>query len=121
MRFVADMHIAPRTATFLRTLGHDVVRVDELLLPTATDDTIVAAATRDGRCILTQDLDFSAIVALSGRTVPSVISLRLSSSRVERVNAVLQEVLPGVEKDLLDGAIVTVQDGRVRVRRLPVE
>lgn len=121
MRALADMHIAPRTVTFLRSLGHDVVRVDELLVPTATDEAIVAAAAREGRCVLTQDLDFSAIVALSGRTVPSVVSLRLSSSRVERVNAVLQEVLPGMEKDLLDGAIVTVQDGRVRVRRLPVE
>ena len=60
-------------------------------------------------------------MALSGRTVPSVISLRLSSSRIERVNAVLQEVLPGVEKDLLDGAIVIIQDRRVRRRRLALE
>ena len=45
----------------------------------------------------------------------------LSSSRVERVNAVLQEVLPELEMDLLAGAIVTIQDGRVRVRRLPIE
>ncbi len=121
MRLLADMHIAPRTVRFLRSLGHDVVRVDELLQSTATDVAIVASATREGRSILTQDLDFSAVVALSGRTTPSVISLRLSSSRVERVNAVLQEVLPGVEQDLLHGAIVTVQDGRVRIRRLPVE
>ena len=121
MRFLADMHIAPRTVTFLQPLGHDVGRVDELLVPTATDEDVVAAAARDGRCVLTQDLDFSAIVALSGRAVPSVISLRLSSSRVDRVNAVLQEILPAVEKDLVAGAIVTVQDGRVRVRRLPVE
>ena len=118
MRLLADMHIAPRTVRFLRSLGHDVVRVDELLQSTATDVAIVAAATREGRSILTQDLDFSAVVALSGRTAPSVISLRLSSSRVERVNAVLQEVLPGVEQDLLHGAIVTVQDGRVRIRHL---
>jgi len=94
MRLLADMHIAPRTVRFLRSLGHDVVRVDELLQSTATDVAIVAAATREGRSIL----------ALSGRTAPSVISLRLSSSRVERVNAVLQEVLPGVEQDLLHGA-----------------
>jgi predicted nuclease of predicted toxin-antitoxin system len=120
MRLLADMHVAPRTVTFLRSLGHDVVRVDEMLLPTATDESIVAAATRDGRAILTQDLDFAASVALSGRTVPSVISRRLSSSRIERVNAVLQEVLPAVEKDVLEGAIVTVQDGRLRLRRLPV-
>jgi predicted nuclease of predicted toxin-antitoxin system len=111
----------PTTVRFLRSLGHDVLRVDDLLAPTATDEAVVAAASRDGRYILTQDLDFSAIVALSGRTVPSVISLRLSSSRVERVNSVLQEVLSVVEPDLLQGAIVAVEDGRIRVRRLPIE
>ena len=83
------MHIAPRTVRFLRSLGHDVKRVDELLLPSAAGAAIVAAATRDERHILTRDLDFSA------------------------------EVLPGLEKDLREGAIVTVQDGWVRVRRLP--
>lgn len=121
MRLLADMHIAPRTVTFLRSLGHDVVRVDALLSPTATDEDVANTAAREARCILTQDLDFSAIVALSGRVAPSVICLRLSSSRVERVNTLLRDVLPSVEKDLLGGAIVTVQDSRVRVRRLPVE
>lgn len=121
MRLLADMHIAPRTVRFLGSLGHDVVRVDELLASTADDETVVEAAVREGRCVLTQDLDFSAIVALSGRTAPSVISLRLSSSRVERVNSVLQAVLPELESAVITGAIVTVQDSRVRVRALPVE
>ena len=120
MRLLADLHIAPRTVAFLRSLGHDVRRVNELLPPTAADEAIVAAAIREARSILTQDLDFSAIVALSGKPVPSVISLRLSSSRVERVNAVLEEVLPGLERDVREGALVTVEDGRVRHRRLPL-
>lgn len=108
----ADMHIAPRTVRFFRSLGLGVIRV-ELLLPSCANEAIVTAATRDEHYILTRDLGFSASVALSGGIVPSVISLRLSSSRVERVNAVLQEVLPGSEKDR--------QDGRVRVRRLPAQ
>jgi predicted nuclease of predicted toxin-antitoxin system len=120
MRLLAGMHIAPRTVAWLRSLDHDVRRVSELLPATASDATIVTAAIREERSILTQDLDFSALVALSGRTVPSVISLRLSSSRVERVNAALAAVLPGLEQDLRDGALVTVEDGRVRRRRLPL-
>lgn len=117
MRLLADMHIAPRTVRFLRALGHDVLRVDELLPSTAPDAAVVAAAIVERRHVLTQDLE---IVALSGRVVPSVISLRLSSSRIEQVNSMLEDVLPDVERDLDDGAIVTVQDGRVRRRRLPV-
>jgi len=57
---------------------------------------------------------------LSGNKAPSVISLRLSSSRIEYVNDVLQKVLPALEQDVLDGAIVSVEDSRVRRRRLPI-
>jgi len=120
MRLLADVHISPRTVAFLAALGHDVVRVTERLTPTASDLEIVAAAVRDERVVLTQDLDFSAIVALSGERRPSVVSLRLTSSRVEHVNAVLARVLPDVEPELELGALVTVEDERVRTRRLPV-
>jgi len=120
VRLLADLNIAPRTVAFLRSLGHDVVRVDQALPPGADDSSIVASARQGGRVILTQDLDFSAIVALSGQSAPSVISLRLASSRVEKVNALLQVVLPGLEPDVRAGAIITVDEHRVRRRALPI-
>jgi predicted nuclease of predicted toxin-antitoxin system len=46
MRLLADLHISPRTVEFLRSLGHDVVRVDEIVPSTAADEVIVAV-TRD--------------------------------------------------------------------------
>lgn len=82
MRILADVHISPRTVEFLRSLGHNTVRVSDALTPTAADVDIVAEADRDQRIVLTQDLDFSAIVALCGHAAPSVISLRLTSSRI---------------------------------------
>jgi predicted nuclease of predicted toxin-antitoxin system len=120
VRIVADMHVSMRTVEALRQLGHDVTRVADVLAPTATDTQIVDEAIRDDRVILTQDLDFSALVAVSGRSVPSVVSLRLSSARVETVNARLTRVLPMLEADLAAGAIAVVEDLRVRTRKLPV-
>jgi predicted nuclease of predicted toxin-antitoxin system len=66
MRLLADLHIAPRTVEYLRSLGHDVVRVSQVLPPTSSDHEIIAYAARDRRAILTQDLDFSAEIAVSG-------------------------------------------------------
>jgi predicted nuclease of predicted toxin-antitoxin system len=120
VRLLADLNIAPRTVDLLRSLGHDVVRVDALLPTTASDADIVDAALREGRTILTQDLDFSALVALSGRSRPSVVSLRLSSSHVERVGARLREVLPGLEGEIESGVIVSVEDDIVRTCSLPI-
>lgn len=120
MRLLADVHISPRTVEFLRSQGHDVVRVGDSLSATATDQAIVQAALSDDRVILTQDLDFSDIIALSGQTRPSLITLRLSSSRIEHVNATLNKVLPDVAGDVAAGAVVTVRDGRTRRRMLPI-
>jgi len=120
VRLLADLHISPRTVDFLRSIGHDAVRVDDLLPRTSSDSTIVAMAVREDRILVTQALDFSALIALAGETRPSLVSLRLSSSRIEHGNDVLQRVLPEVERDLERGAIVTVEDHRVRRRSLPI-
>ncbi len=121
MRLLADLHIAPRTVEFLRTLGHDVCRVTDLLPANASGQAIVERAAQEHRIILTQDLDFSSIIALSGRPGPSLLSLRLTSSKVELVNSVLQRILPILESDLEHGSIVTVEDQRIRLRRLPLD
>ncbi len=120
MRLLADLNVAPRTVEFLRALGHDAVRVDALLPGTSSDAEIVDVALREGRTILTQDLDFSALVALSGRSGPSIVSLRLSSSRVERVNERLRELLPLLAPEIESGAIESIEDDGVRVRSLPI-
>jgi len=121
MRLLADLHIAPRTVEFLRTLGHDVCRVTDLLPANASDKEIVERAEQEHCTILTQDLDFSSIIALSGRRTPSLLSLRLNSSKVELVNVVLQRMLPVLASDLEQGALVTIEDQRIRMRRLPLD
>jgi predicted nuclease of predicted toxin-antitoxin system len=108
VRLLLDVNVAPRTAAHLRAHGHDVVRVPEALEPTAPDSLLVAFAIAERRVIVTQDLDFSALVALSGERGPSVVSLRLDSARLEHVNARLLDALTSTEADLARGAIVTV-------------
>lgn len=120
MRLLADLHISPSTVSFLRSLGHDILRVTPALPPTADDTDIIAYAAQESRTIITQDLDFSAIIALTRSSALSLISLRLSSSRIEYVNAVLLKILPTLEQDVLDGMIVTIEDSRVRRRTLPI-
>ena len=114
------MHISPRTVQFLRSLGHEALRVNEVLPSAATDQEVIDFARVDRRVILTQDLDFSAKIALSGTRAPSLISLRVSSSQIEHVNSVLERVLPTLEEVVIDGVIATVENQRVRQRKLPI-
>ena len=70
--------------------------------------------------VLTHDQDFSTLLALSREGKPSVVLLRLSSLRVDKVGARVLRAIKAVEEDITAGAIVVVEDKRVRVRRLPM-
>ena len=84
------------------------------------DDQIVAKAQEEGRAIVTHDLDFGRIVALSGRSVPSVVTLRLGDMTPARVNVALDTALRAAGRSLEKGALVTITDRGIRVRVLPV-
>ena len=121
MRILADQHISPRTVEVLRGLGHDAIRVTDRLPRHAADVDILSVAATEDRVVLTQDLDFTGLVATGKQQKPSLIILRLGSPSVEHVNGILRSVLPLVEEAVRAGAIVSVDADRVRVRRLPIQ
>ncbi|MCL4820293.1 MAG: DUF5615 family PIN-like protein [Vicinamibacteria bacterium] len=121
IRFVLDMGIAESTGQLLRAAQHDVVHLREVGLERLSDDGIVAKAQAERRVIVTHDLDFGRIVALSGRSVPSVVTLRLSDMRPSRVNLALEAALREAGPALQGGALVTITDRGIRIRKLPIE
>jgi predicted nuclease of predicted toxin-antitoxin system len=77
-------------------------------------------AREQGSVVITQDLDFSALVALDGHDRPNLITLRLAISDPETVTPKLLDALPSLEEVLRKGCVVTVDDVAVRIRRLPI-
>jgi predicted nuclease of predicted toxin-antitoxin system len=120
LSLLADVHISPLTVAALRSQGYDIVRSTDLLPATAADAEILEFARVEGKVVLTQDLDFSMLVALSHYGLPSLITLRLSSAKPDVVVQRLLDVLPTVETELTAGAAVTISDDSVRVRKLPI-
>ncbi len=72
------------------------------------------------RIVLTFDLDFGEILAGSAGQVVSVVLFRLHDTRTDHVIERLQTVLDQSGFELLAGAIVVVEEGRHRVRKLPI-
>ncbi len=77
MRFLADMGVSITTVEALRAANHDAVHLREQGLIRLPDPEIAAKAAREGRVILTFDLDFGDILAVAGSEAPSVIVFRL--------------------------------------------
>jgi len=120
MRFLADMGISPRTATFLRDLGHDAVHIHEQGLHHLSDADILDKSRKEGRILLAHDLDFGELIAASGAKLPSVVIFRLRDMRPDRVNCFLRTVITKHQDSLEKGAIASVTEGKIRIRLLPV-
>lgn len=120
MKLFADINISTRVVAGLRALGHDIERMDRFLSPTADDTAIAAFVDREGGALITRDQDFSAILAMSGASGPSIVNLRHSRTDSPFLVGLLDAVLRSHEADLRAAAIVTIDDGGVRVHPLPI-
>ncbi|MFO5529447.1 MAG: DUF5615 family PIN-like protein [Cuspidothrix sp.] len=120
LRFLADVHISPLTVAALKLQGYDILRSTDLLPATAADIDILELARVEGRIIITQDLDFSMLIAVGKYNQPSLVTLRLSSAKPDVITQRLLEVLPLLEEELSQGSALTIDDNSVRIRRLPI-
>lgn len=121
MKFLADMGISPQTVAFLNRLGHSAVHLHDQGLGKMPDPEILSKARGEGYVLLTHDLDFGELLAASRADLPSVIIFRLRNMRPDRVNHTLREIIEKYSTALEKGAIITVTDGQVRIRQLPIE
>jgi len=70
--------------------------------------------------VVTQDLDFSALLALGGFNRPSLITIRMTVADPEAVTQKLLELLPKIQDMLAKGCAVSVDDHSFRIRWLPI-
>jgi predicted nuclease of predicted toxin-antitoxin system len=120
MRFLADMGVSKRVVEWLRASGHEAIHLHDEGLQKLANGEIFQKATREQRIVLTFDLDFGEIVAASGERSVSVILFRLGNTRADFVVQRLKAVLQQSSEVLAQGAVVLVEDGRHRVRRMPI-
>ena len=120
MKILADQNVSRRVVDELRSAGVDVLRVAEVLNPRASDVEVLAEGLRLGAVVLSHDQDFSMLLAATGAARPSLLNLRVSYVDARQIAQVVASVLAATEEDLAIGAVVTIDDTRVRIRRLPI-
>ena len=121
MRFLADMGLAAGVMEWLRHAGHDVLHLRDEGLHRLPDGDVFLKAAVEGRVILTFDLDFGEILALSGSRKVSVILFRLHNTRSQHLIERMATVLNESSEALANGAIIVVQEHQHRVRMLPLQ
>lgn len=121
MRLLLDQNLSPALAEELVASGHDAIHVRSLGLSTANDVAIFDAADAESRVVVSADTDFGELLARTNAASPSVLLLRRQDHRrAAEVAELLLLNLPAVTEELEAGAIVVLDDDRIRVRRLPL-
>lgn len=120
MKLLLDQGTPRSAATLLRQAGHDTVHTGEIGMAQAADADILKRALTENRVVVTLDADFHALLALSEALKPSVIRMRVEGLRAEQFCELLQRVIRLCADDLEKGAMISVREDQIRVRRLPV-
>lgn len=118
MKLKLDENLSRRLKPILQALSHDVTTAaDEGLL--SQPDT--AEAKREGRMLMTLDLEFGDLRKYPPGDHPGIMLFRPRSFGPLAVNRFIAEFIRDAELQSLAGCVVVVDPSRVRVRRPPLK
>lgn len=120
MKFVLDMNLTPEWCDVLAFEGWDAVHWSTVGDPTALDNEILAWALSENAIVLTQDLDFGAILAATNADAPSVVFLRTQDAMPDAIATRVIPLLHQYETQLQSGALLILDAARSRIRILPL-
>jgi len=119
MKAKLDENLPLQIATRLRELGHDVHTTQQENLSGCNDSALWKEAQREGRTLITQDLDFSDNRRFTPGTHHGIVLIRLRPPSRRRLVERVEEVFQREAVSAWTGCFVVVTEQKVRVRWPP--
>ena len=120
MRALLDMPVSRSLLSVLEAYGHEGIHAYEIGLDRAPDREVLAVARRGNRIVITADLDFPRLLALSSAEGPGLILFRGGNYSDAEMRDLLDRVLTEVPPEILETSICVVDRRRIRYTRLPL-
>lgn len=118
MRIKLDENLGNRGATMFRSAGHEVSTVFEEGLASSTDPTVIEACRKEGRCLVTLDLDFSNPLRFPPWEYHGIAVLRLPPRRAEaQLIDACRTLIAALQGGDIEGRLWIVEIGRIREYR----
>ena len=86
-----------------------------------SDPEIMKFAKNNNFVLLTQDLDFTNLLAAPMSIQPSVVQIRAENAALDIIGKTLVHALRQMETALNEGVLVTINTSKVRINILPVK
>ena len=121
MKFLFDMNLSPSWVAFLADTEFGAVHWSEIGEGSAPDTTLLQWAAENGLVLLTADLDFGAILAATKHHSPSVVQLRSDNLDPSAIGEAFLKAVRQAREELTEGALMSFDLERARLRILPLE
>jgi len=119
-RFLLDMPVSSLLLTILHDYGHEGVHAHQIGQDRATDRELLEIARREHRIVITADLDFPRLLALTSTEGPGLILFRGGNYSDAEMCELLERVLAEVPPEQLEVSVCVVDRRRIRLTRLPL-
>jgi predicted nuclease of predicted toxin-antitoxin system len=120
MKFIVDVCLSQQVAQQLAAFGWEVRHWSEVGDPKAKDRTIMEWAIAHAHIVIMADTDFGHLLALLKGREPSTIILRTAVHSAKVVVPLLLDAVERSREELMDGCLLSVDEVRVRMRRLHI-
>jgi len=120
MKILVDMNLSPKWAGFLTGNDIEAVHWSNIGSTDATDTEIMTYAKEYDFTVLTNDLDFGYILAITHGKKPSVIQMRIGALGHDRIGVVVLSAIKQLAAYIDKGALVTIDPRKTRVTLLPL-
>ena len=101
----------------MRGGGHECQTVFEEHLGGAGDAPLYERCRREGRILLTLDLDFADIRAYPPAESPGIVVLRPAEPDRDRVLQLIRQLLPALDREAVAQSLWIAEESRIRIRR----
>ena len=120
MKILVDMNLSPEWVEVFMRHGLSAVHWSTVGDPRAEDPVLMQWARDNGYVVFTHDLDFGTLLALTQAESPSAVQVRTQDVTPRYLEAIVIDALKRYESLLEAGALMVLDEGKSRVRILPL-
>lgn len=121
MKVLIDMNLSPRWANMLADSGIEAAHWSTLGAANAPDVEIMDFARTNNYVVLTHDLDFGTLLTATQGDKPSVVQIRSDDVSPNVIGKPVINALRQMTAELDEGALLTIDPSRTRLRLLPLQ
>ena len=116
MKFKIDENLPVEISELLYSAHQDTVTAMDQGLRGADDSLIIDACLREGRVLVTLDLDFADVRVYPPQQFPGFMVLRVRQQNKHHLIAVFQQVIPLIKQEPVEHQLWIIEENRVRIR-----